>query len=172
MARERGQADDEAGISMRSFGWMAYKKRDATHCPHCGGLVLPGATPGTWDFPQVGVPIWAERRCEFIDVEVKAGITSFPFMAVSDKQRLWAAESPERPKWLWLNMGTAIGRKRYPRITMLFPYELFLAIELSSDRQSIPYGLPTLEPYKLHWEGKRHWSVPESHPIRATYHYL
>jgi hypothetical protein len=54
----------------------------------------------------------------------------------------------------------------------LFPFDLFLQIERESEAKSIPYGLSTLEPYRLKWEGKRRWSVPESHPMRTDYHYL
>ena len=172
MAKERGQADEEAGISMRAWNWDARKKRDALRCPHCGQVVLPGGVPGTFDFPKVRVPVWREHRLAEIDVEVKAGTTSLPFAAVSEEQRTWATENTDCPKWLWLNLGTRIKGKRYPRYTILFPFELFLEIEKNSEAKSIPYGLATLEPYRLTWEGNRTWSVPESHPIRTVYHYL
>lgn len=164
MAKERGMADTEAGISMRSWGWMAYKKRDAVVCPKCGCIVLPGAAPGTFDFPNVGIPECGES----IDVEVKAGDASFPFSDLRENQREWAGkpENADRAKFIWLCLGR--GRptsSKEPRITYFFPLELFVELENKLDRKSIPYDLEELRPYRLFWRGGKKWGLPDTHPM-------
>ena len=172
MAHERGQADLEAGRSMRSWGWLAYKKRDATRCPRCGEKVLPGAASGTWDFPNVGIPLWDARKTIFIDVEVKAANTSLPFSELQENQHLWAAENPERSKWLWIGLGkNAVNALVEPRKTYFLPYETFLFLEsaLSDARKSLPYDLVDLQKYELVWEGNKIWGLPLHHIASVLY---
>lgn len=166
-------SDTECGRSARSWFWTAYKKRDATYCPHCHKLVLPGAPPGTWDFPKVGIPAWELKETIYIDIEVKASDTSFPFCNLRENQREWAENNPERAKWIWLCMGkNAVDAKEHPRKTWLFPYKKLLEWKESLDRKSLPYDYEELEIWELEWMGNKLWSVPESHPIRTVYHYL
>lgn len=165
-------ADTECGASMRSWGWFAYKKRDATYCPHCHNLVLPGAAPGTWDFPKVGIPVWSKRKTVFIDVEVKAGNTNVPLNDLRENQREWAESTPERDKWLWYCIGKKrANSKEHPRRTWLFPYNVFLEWEqaLHGKRKSLPYCYKPMMIYVLEWAGDGIWTVPEQHPI---YDYL
>lgn len=184
MAHERGQADVEAGRSMRSWGWLAYKKRDATRCPHCGGKVLPVGVPGTWDFPNVGIPIWHARKTVFIDVEVKAANTALPFSKLRENQRTWAAETPERPKWLWIGLGkNAVNAIDSPRKSYLVPYsydtllglaiyDTFLGIEAlleKTGRKSLPYDYWALRIFELEWRGDKTWTLPEQHWARLLY---
>jgi len=158
---------------MRSWGWFAYKTRDALYCPYCRKLVLPGAESGTFDFKKVGVPAWDRRETIFIDVECKAGNTSFPFNNFREDQHQWAANNQERPKWVWLCLGkNSVKAKKKPRRTYLFPYELLLSLERELERKSIPYACLTLDSWELEWRGNRTWRVPEQHPIRIQYHYL
>jgi len=160
---------------MRSWSWFAYKKRDATYCPHCRGLVLPGAAPGTFDFPKVGVTLWDKREVVFIDVEVKAASTSFPFKDFSASQRNWLRDNPDNPKFLWLCMGNSIRSKTRPRKTWMMPLIMFLQWEQElkvEGRLSLPYNHLGLNEYELEWAGKRTWTVPASHPLRTEYHYL
>jgi hypothetical protein len=173
MARERGMADIEAGVSMRSWNWMAYKKRDAVKCPSCHTVVIPGAVSGTFDFPNVGIPIWKERGIKFIDVEVKAGKTSLAFSELRPNQREWADENPENAKWIWLCIGKGnVNAKKQPRKTWFFPYRVFLELEEILERESIPYDCPQLKRYELEWVGKKSWRLPWNHPARTIHFYV
>jgi len=166
-------ADTECGKSMRHWSWSAYKKRDALYCPNCHKIVLPAGKPGTWDFPKVGVPAWDLRQFLYIDVEVKAGNTSFSFDKLRKNQRDWAKETPERPKWIWLCMGkNAVNAKEHPRKTWVFPYERFLYWEETLNRKSLPYDFSELDLWQLEWIGDKIWVVPLFHPLRTAYHYL
>lgn len=173
MARERGMADKECGVSMREWGWFAYKKRDGTMCHKCRAFIIPGAPSGTWDFPNVGVPAWGRRETVFIDVEVKAGHTSWAFDDLRDNQRKWADSVPERPKWIWICIGkNAVNAVEHPRKTWMFPYEKLLEWENKLERKSLPYDFEELESYELEWLGDDVWGVPEKHPLRTKYGYL
>ena len=158
---------------MRSWGWLAYKTRDALYCPYCHRLVLPGAEAGTFDFKRVGIAAWKREEIIEIDVECKAGNTSFPFENFREDQRLWASNNPERPKWVWLCLGkNPVNAKKKPRRTYLFPYETLLLLEQELGRKSIPYACPALDRWELTWEGNRTWEVPCTHPIRIQHQYL
>ena len=157
---------------MRSWGWLAYKKRDAIRCPHCGKVVLPGAASGTWDFPKVGIPIWHTRKVVSIDVEVKADNTALLFSELRVNQRDWAAENPERPKWLWIGLGkNAVNALSEPRKTYFLPYDIFLLLEttLADTRKSLPYDLTDLRKYELVWEGNKIWGLPLHHIAGVLY---
>jgi hypothetical protein len=159
MVKERGVADREAGISMRSWGWVAYKKRDAVVCPQCKYVIWPAGYRGTFDFPVVGVPRLG--RIVFIHVEVKAGDTNFPFIEFSEEQREWALNHPDEQKFIWLCLGRSLRDEKKPRKTYLFPLELFYDIErkLLPSRKSIPYGYEPLSPYELTWRGHGMWEL-------------
>jgi hypothetical protein len=166
-------ADAECGRSLRHWGFLSYKKRDATYCPRCKFLVLPGARPGTWDFPEARVPIWSDRETILIDIEVKAGDTALAFSDLRENQREWAESTEERPKWIWLCLGkNAVNAKEHPRKTWLFPYEQFLLWEEQLDRKSLPYDHEVLKEWELEWAGNKIWTVPDGHPLRTEYHYL
>lgn len=163
MARERGQVDREAGISMRSWGWRAYKHRDALFCPYCKHVILPAGESGTWDYPEVWVPDWESDTVKFIDVEVKAGTTSLAFSELRVNQRDWASNNQEREKWLWIGIGQAINSKKNPRKTWLVPLEVFYDLECALDRLSLPYKCEALDRYELRWIGDSTWTIPEEH---------
>lgn len=175
MAHEKGQAEPECGISLRSWGWFGRKKTDAMRCTKCGSVVKPGGVSGTWDYPQVYVPLWSEHRAIYLDIEVKASGTSLAFSRLEPDQRQWAKDNSERPKWLWVCIGKgAVNASEKPRRTYFLPYVVFLAIEreLSPKRKSIPYGHPVLDKWELKWEGHKTWSIPAEHPVRTADRYL
>lgn len=159
MVKERGVADREAGISMRHWGWIAYKKRDAVICPRCKTMIWPEGHRGTFDFPVVGIPRY--NHIAFIHVEVKAGHTNFPFEKFNDDQRQWALEHPDEPKFIWLCIGRSLRNNKKPRKTYLIPLEVFYEIEasLTGSRKSIPYGYEPLSPYELTWIGHGLWEL-------------
>lgn len=159
MVKERGKVDREAGISMRNWGWSAYKKRDAIHCPRCGYLVIPAGEPGTFDFPNVGVPFLELNRVVYIDVEVKAGNTSFAFKNFEKDQRDWAEKYEDRPKYIWLCIGRSLREKKKPRKTYLIPLKVFYEIEKNIGRLSVPYNYKLLYPYELTWVGDGVWEL-------------
>lgn len=168
MAHERGMVDTEAGISMRAWGWMAYKHGDATRCPKCGTVVIPGGPPGVFDFPEIGV--WNNGKLVFIDVEVKAGDTSVAFADLRQDQRKWAEEHQEREKFLWICIGKCRPNSVVnPRKTYFFPLDLFYELEKNMERKSIPYNCTSLIPYELRWEGSRTWSIPDTHPCKQYF---
>jgi len=156
-------ADAEAGISMRSWGWLARKKTDAIICPQCKYVVVPGGKPGTFDFPEVQIQL-SPGVVIVMSVEVKAGVTSFQFSELREEQREWATNISNY-KMIWLCLGKGRANSAVdPRITYFFPYELFLELEETLERKSIPYGLFQLEEYKLTWSGKKCWDLPIGHP--------
>ena len=157
MVKERGVVDREAGLSMRAWGWFAYKKRDAIVCPRCRHIILPSGPAGTFDFPNVGIPLFDSRDIVFIDVEVKAGDTSIAFSDFDDDKRAWAISTKERPKYVWLCIGRGLRDKKKPRKTYLLPLSVFYEIEEKSIRKSVPYGDKGLAPYELEWLGKGLW---------------
>jgi hypothetical protein len=162
MVKERGVVDREAGISMRSWGWFAYKKRDAVVCPRCGHIILPSGPSGTFDFPNVGIVVASMRggyEVHFIDVEVKAGDTSVAFNDFDIEKRIWAESTKERPKYLWICIGRGLRNKKKPRKTYLLPLALFYELERNLERKSIPYGHAALDPYELEWKGKGIWEL-------------
>jgi len=159
MVKERGFVDAEAGVSMRSWGWSAYKKRDAIYCPRCHALVLPSGDAGTFDFPEAGVVSMNLGKVIYIDVEVKYGDTAFAFSKFDEEKRVWVNTTKERPKFLWLCIGRSLRDKKKPRRTYLIPLELFYVLESELDRLSIPYGCETLAPYELEWCGDGVWKL-------------
>jgi len=159
MVKERGVVDKEAGVSMRSWGWSAYKKRDAIYCPRCHALVLPSGEAGTFDFPKVGVVSMGLGKVIYIDVEVKAGNTAFAFSEFDEEKRIWAETTKERQKFIWLCIGRSLRDDKKPRRTYLIPLELFYTLESGLDRLSIPYGCETLAPYELEWCGNSVWKL-------------
>lgn len=175
MAHERGQADTEAGRSMRFWGWPTRKKQDALRCPNCKRIITPAGKPGTWDFPATQVVVWELRQLIEIAVEVKATTTALPFSDLRSNQREWAESKPELPKWLWICLGKTIRDGRYPRKTWFLPLEVFLEQEqhyLSNGRKSLPYDCPALDKWALKWLGNKLWDVPFEHPLRTEYKYL
>lgn len=168
MAKERGVADKECGISLRAWGWSGYKKRDAVICHKCGTTILPGGVSGTWDFPLFLVPLWKYETTIRVAVECKAGDTSIAFSALSAQQREWALSQDDRQKFLWLCMGKgAVNAVEKPRLSWLLPYEDFLYIErtlTAQGRKSVPYGSSLLEPFVLLWGGDQTWHMPPTHP--------
>ena len=159
MVKERGVADKEAGISMRDWGWSAYKKRDAIYCPRCHALILPSGEAGTFDFPKVGVVSMSLGKVIYIDVEVKAGNTSFAFSKFDEDKRIWAESTKEREKFIWICIGRSLRDKKKPRRTYLIPLKLFYDLESGLDRESIPYGCKALSPYELEWCGSDVWKL-------------
>jgi len=164
MARERGQADKEAGTSMRKLGFNAVKSRDALRCMHCGKLMFPQSKAGVFDFPNVYIPL-DRADVRYVDVEVKAGSSSFAFSEFSDDQRAWADEDNEHEKWLWICIGKAIRSKKHPRKTWLIPLQVFYDLEVSIGRKSIPYECHSLDMYELTWLGGGVWDIPGCHPF-------
>jgi len=166
MVKERGVTDREAGLSMRSWGWFAYKKRDAIICPRCRHMILPSGPAGTFDFPNVGISIFNidtfSPETVFIDVEVKAGDTSVAFSDFDIEKRTWAEIKKERPKYMWICIGRGLRDKKKPRKTYLLPLSVFYEIEKTSTRKSIPYGHEDLAPYELEWLGKGLWKLYDS----------
>ena len=166
MARERGVADHECGVSMRSWGWLAEKKTDAVVCPRCGEIVIPAGPSGTFDFPEVQVP--QDGQVALIAVEAKADDTSFNFAKLREDQRAWI-EGRDRPGYIWLCLGRgAVNAQREPRITYFFPYEVFLELERAFERKSIPYECSELAAYRLTWAGHHTWQMPQAHPFKTT----
>jgi len=163
MVKERGVADMEAGLSMRSWGWTAYKKRDAVICPRCGNMIWPAGYRGTFDFPNVGIQTFNidtwKPETVFIDVEVKAGDTSVAFNEFDIEKRTWAEDNKERPKYLWICIGRSLRDKKKPRKTYLLPLSVFYDIEKKSTRKSIPYACDDLAIYELEWLGKKLWAL-------------
>jgi hypothetical protein len=167
MARERGQVDSEAGMSMRHWGWRAYKSRDATFCPYCKRIIFPAGASGTWDYPEVWVPQWESSSIRFIDVEVKAANTSMAFADLRENQREWASGESDREKWLWIGIGKAVNSKKYTRKTWFMPLEAFYELECSLGRASIPYNCESLDKYELQWAGDHIWTMPGDHPFNV-----
>jgi hypothetical protein len=168
MAKERGQADREAGKSMRHWGWPCFKSRDAMVCPKCHTKIYPAGKKGTPDFPAVFIPLWDKQEIFLIGVEVKAGASSWPLNKLASEQRDWASEHPDRPLYIWLCLGDRIGSTKRPRRTWLFPFELFQEIEselLGRGRKSIPYDYERLGEWELEWTGKGLWELPLRHPL-------
>ena len=163
MVKERGVTDKEAGLSMRSWGWTAYKKRDAVICPKCGHIVLPSGPAGTFDFPNVGIQVFNvdswKAETIFIDVEVKAGTTSFAFSEFDADKRAWAISTQERPKYIWLCMGRNLRDKKKPRKTYLIPLHIFYKLEKEFVRKSLPYKCDDITPYELEWLGNSLWKL-------------
>ncbi len=166
MVKERGVADREAGQSLRSLGFYAYKSRDALRCPNCGKLIFPQSEEGAFDFQDVYVPPKGvvPRR---IDVEVKAGTTSVGFYELRDNQREWAEKHKDREKWLWIGIGKHINDHKYPRKTWLIPLDLFYEMEQTLGRDSVPFECELLDAYELDWAGNGIWLLPDDHPFNT-----
>jgi len=164
MAKERGQADVEAGKSLRHLGFFARKHTDAMICPNCHKMIYPSGNPGTFDFPGVYVPpMRGNPKPRTMDIEVKAGNTSLAFSSLRDDQRAWAESTPENEKYLWICVGTSIRDKKYPRKTWLMPLDVFYHIEKTLDRKSIPYNCTGLAGFELEWLGGGLWDIPAGH---------
>lgn len=157
--QERGVISAEASRTFREQGWFVKVTRDAVRCPRCGTMIYPDAASGCFDI-RLGVPVWDSRDIAWYAVEVKYAKTAYPFSNFDEKKRAWAVEHDgDYAMWLWLGMGEAINNKRYPRVTYLFPLELFYQLERTLDRKSIPYGCPELDRYKLTWLGRGRWEL-------------
>ncbi len=157
--RERGIVDTECGASFRAAGYIATKTRDSAICPKCYHRLWPDSVPGAFDF-RVAMPDWDTRILRWLAVECKYGETALSFASMDDKKRLWAQEnSDEYEMWVWMCLGTSIRARRKPRMTWLFPFQLFLELEERLDRKSIPYAHPELEQYRLQWAGGGKWRL-------------
>ena len=156
---ERGVVAPEASRSFRKHNWAVNVTRDVVRCPRCGTIIYPDAAAGCFDM-RIGIPMWDVRETAWFAVEVKYGKTAYPFSDFDEKKRKWAeAHIGDYAMWIWLGMGVAINNKKYPRVTYLFPLELFYQLENGIGRKSIPYGCPELDEYKLEWSGGGTWKI-------------
>jgi len=163
---ERKNIQPEASSTFRhKYNFVVLTTRDFVRCPRCGFGIYPDAVAGRFDnliaYPvDRGVLYWGA-------VEIKNGSsTNLSFDSVQDKQIMWYHKKKELyDMWLWFSIGDRIGGKTHPRRTFLIPFELFLELQDSLDRKSIPVDCEEIQEYELVWSGKGQWEIPDGHAL-------
>lgn len=168
MVNERTTIQPECSRTLKDCGFTVDVTRDYLKCPYCYKPIYPDSATGRFDvvasFPiSYGKTYWSA-------VEVKyGGSTRQPFNKISQDQRDWYHAKKEEDGydsfWLWFCIGDRINGTSHPRRTFLIPFSLFLELENTLDRKSIPVDQEEIQEYELEWSGNGLWIIPEGHAL-------
>ena len=165
MVNERTTVHPECTRTLRAHNFFVTVTRDYVRCPRCGFGIYPDSASGRFDVTG-GFPV-ARGKLFWIAVEVKyGGNTSLPFSRVSESQRDWYKKHKEDyDMWLWFCVGSRINDTKKPRKTWLIPFKLFLELEETLGRKSIPANCDKIKSYELLWKGDGFWEIPAEHML-------
>lgn len=110
----------------------------------------------------------------YVEAKVASGQNAerFEFSRFDANKRVWWDKRKESniPYWLYVQFGKRVHHDKYPKMALLMPVNMMLALEAESTRKSLSYAqAKEMDSYRLVWVPAQGFRFRMQHPFIEHY---